>query len=157
LRHTFVPRIRYLGFTTRGKKGPLTTTGDLYACESRTNFFTNINRQQAGSPPRTAEGVRTSAGDVGVTTSPTIIEIDPIRSVPGGDEDLVEDQPQIDLALGVLETSSAQYLHLHLQAHGCRGGQLTGITPLGNRIGSKITRTCRPCGPASSPSITHLQ
>jgi hypothetical protein len=35
LRHTFVPRIRYLGFTTRGKKGPLTTTGDLSACMSK--------------------------------------------------------------------------------------------------------------------------
>jgi hypothetical protein len=34
LRHTFVPRIRYLGFITRGKKGPLTTTGDLSACKS---------------------------------------------------------------------------------------------------------------------------
>jgi hypothetical protein len=34
-RHTFVPRIRYLGFTTRGKKGPLTTTGDLSACKSK--------------------------------------------------------------------------------------------------------------------------
>jgi hypothetical protein len=29
-----VPRIRYLGFTTQGKKGPLTTTGDLSACKS---------------------------------------------------------------------------------------------------------------------------
>jgi hypothetical protein len=27
----------------------LTTTGDLYACESRTNFDTNINRQQRAS------------------------------------------------------------------------------------------------------------
>jgi hypothetical protein len=35
LRHTFVPRIRYLGFTTRGKKGPLTTTGDLPTCKSK--------------------------------------------------------------------------------------------------------------------------
>jgi hypothetical protein len=35
LRHTFVPRIRYLGFTTRGKMGPLTTTGDLSACKSK--------------------------------------------------------------------------------------------------------------------------
>jgi hypothetical protein len=41
-----VPRIRYLGFTTRGKKGPLTTTGDLSACKSQTNFDTIINRQQ---------------------------------------------------------------------------------------------------------------
>jgi hypothetical protein len=30
-----VPRIQYLGFTTRGKKGPLTTTGDLSACKSK--------------------------------------------------------------------------------------------------------------------------
>jgi hypothetical protein len=30
-----VPRIRYLGFTTRGKKGPLITTGDLSACKSK--------------------------------------------------------------------------------------------------------------------------
>jgi hypothetical protein len=30
-----VPRIRYLGFTTQGKKGPLTTTGDLSACKSK--------------------------------------------------------------------------------------------------------------------------
>jgi hypothetical protein len=35
LRHTFVPRIQYLGFTTRGKKGPLTTTRDLSACKSK--------------------------------------------------------------------------------------------------------------------------
>jgi hypothetical protein len=30
-----VPQIRYLGFTTRGKKGPLTTTGDLSTCKSK--------------------------------------------------------------------------------------------------------------------------
>jgi hypothetical protein len=35
LHHTFVPRIRYLAFTTRGKKGPLTTTRDLSACKSK--------------------------------------------------------------------------------------------------------------------------
>jgi hypothetical protein len=33
--HTFVPQIRYLGFTIRMKKGPLTTTGDLSACKSK--------------------------------------------------------------------------------------------------------------------------
>jgi hypothetical protein len=31
----------------------LTTTGDLYACESRTNFDTNINRQQTFAEART--------------------------------------------------------------------------------------------------------
>jgi hypothetical protein len=30
-----VPRIRYLGFATRGKKGPFTTTRDLSACKSK--------------------------------------------------------------------------------------------------------------------------
>jgi hypothetical protein len=57
------------------------------------------------SPPRAAEGVETSAGDVGATTSPTIIDIDSIRTVPGGAEDLVGDQPQIDLAPRGPETS----------------------------------------------------
>jgi hypothetical protein len=59
------------------------------------------------SPPRAAEGVETSAGDVGAMTSPTIIDVDPIRTVPGGCEDLVGDQPQIDLAPEGLETSGA--------------------------------------------------
>jgi hypothetical protein len=52
--------------------------------------------------------VGTSAGDVGATASPTIIDADPILTVPGGGEDLVGDQPQIDLAPGGLETSGAQ-------------------------------------------------
>jgi hypothetical protein len=59
------------------------------------------------SPPRVDEGVETSAGDVGATTSPVIIDVYPIRIVPGGAEDLVGDQPQIDMALGGLETSGA--------------------------------------------------
>jgi hypothetical protein len=63
---------------------------------------------RAGSPPRSAEGVGTSAGDVGATTFPTIIDIDPIRTVPSGAEDVVGDQPQIDLAPGGPETSGAQ-------------------------------------------------
>jgi hypothetical protein len=46
---------------------------------------------RADSSLRTAEGVGTSAGDVRVTTSPTIIDVDPIRSVPGGAKDLVGD------------------------------------------------------------------
>jgi hypothetical protein len=60
------------------------------------------------TPPRVTEVVGTSAGDIGVTASPTIIDADPIRTVPGGGEDLVGDEPQIDLALGGPETSSAQ-------------------------------------------------
>jgi hypothetical protein len=37
-----------------------------------------------------------------------IIDVDPIRTVPRGGEDLVGDQPQIDLAPGGPETSGAQ-------------------------------------------------
>jgi hypothetical protein len=62
---------------------------------------------RVGSPSHTTEGVGTSAGDVGATASPTIIDIDPIRTVPGGAEDMVGDQPQIDLAPGGPETSGA--------------------------------------------------
>jgi hypothetical protein len=50
----------------------------------------------------------TSAGDMGATTSPTIIDVNPISAVPGGVEDLVRDQPQIDLAPGGPGTSGAQ-------------------------------------------------
>jgi hypothetical protein len=60
------------------------------------------------TPPRAANARGASAGDVGATTSPTIIDADPISAVPGGAEDLVRDQPQIDLAPGGLETSSTQ-------------------------------------------------
>jgi hypothetical protein len=35
---------------------------------------------RVGTPPRVAEVVGTSAGDVGATTSPTIIDADPIRT-----------------------------------------------------------------------------
>jgi hypothetical protein len=61
------------------------------------------------TPPCVVDaGGVTSAGDVGVTTSPTIIDVNPISAVPGGAEDLVRDQPQIDLALGGPGTSGAQ-------------------------------------------------
>jgi hypothetical protein len=48
---------------------------------------------RVGTPPRIAVVVGTSAGDVGVTTSPTIFDADPNRTVSGGGEDLVGDQP----------------------------------------------------------------
>jgi hypothetical protein len=63
---------------------------------------------KVNTPPRAAEAVGASAGDVGATSSPTIIDVDPIRAVPDGAEDLVMDQPQIDLAPGGPETSGAQ-------------------------------------------------
>jgi hypothetical protein len=63
---------------------------------------------RAGSSLHTAEGVETSAGEVGATTSPAIVDVDPIRAVPGGTEDVAGDQPQIDLAPGGPEASGAQ-------------------------------------------------
>jgi hypothetical protein len=63
---------------------------------------------RAGSPLHTTEGVGTSAGEVGATTSPTIIDVDSIRAVLGGAEGVVGDQPQIDLAAGSPGTSGAQ-------------------------------------------------
>jgi hypothetical protein len=47
-------------------------------------------------------------GDVRATTSPTIVDIDPISAVPGGAKELVRDQPQIDQELGGPKTSGAQ-------------------------------------------------
>jgi hypothetical protein len=67
-----------------------------------------VANTRAGSPPHTTEGIGTLAGDIGTTTSTTIIDVDPIRTVPGGAEDVVGDQPQIDLAPGGPETSGAQ-------------------------------------------------
>jgi hypothetical protein len=54
----------------------------------------------AGSSLHADEGVETSAGGVGATTSPTFVDVAPIRAVPDGARDVAEDQPQIDLAPG---------------------------------------------------------
>jgi hypothetical protein len=71
---------------------------------------TPVADTRVNTPPRTTEAVEASVGDVGATISPTIIEVDPIRAVPGGAEDLVRDQLQIDLVPGGPETSGAQVL-----------------------------------------------
>jgi hypothetical protein len=63
---------------------------------------------RAGSSLHTTEGVDTSAREVGAATSPTVVDVDPIRAVPGGTKDVAGDQPQIDLAPGGPEASGAQ-------------------------------------------------
>jgi hypothetical protein len=55
---------------------------------------------RAGSSLHAVEGVETSAGGLGAVTSPTIVDVDPIRAVPDAARDVAEDQPQIDLAPG---------------------------------------------------------
>jgi hypothetical protein len=63
------------------------------------------------SPPHAVEaGEGTSVGDVGATISPRIIDADPISARPGGVEDLIKDQPQIDQVPSGPETSGAQVL-----------------------------------------------
>jgi hypothetical protein len=59
------------------------------------------------TPSRTAVAGGASAGDVGATVSPAVIDVDPISVVPGGTDDLVRYQPQIDLAPGGPGTSGA--------------------------------------------------
>jgi hypothetical protein len=64
---------------------------------------------RVGSSLHAAEGVETSAGGgVGATTSPTVVDVDPIRAVPDGARDVTEDQPQIDLAPGGPGVSGVQ-------------------------------------------------
>jgi hypothetical protein len=60
------------------------------------------------TPPRTVDAGGASARDIGATVSPAVIDVDPISVVPGGTDDLVRDQPQIDLAPGGPGTSGAQ-------------------------------------------------
>jgi hypothetical protein len=60
------------------------------------------------TPPRAADAGGASGGDVRVTASPAVIDVDPISAVPGGADDLVRDRPQIDLAPGGPGTSGAQ-------------------------------------------------
>jgi hypothetical protein len=67
-----------------------------------------VTDTRAGSSLHTAEGVETSVGGVGATTSPSVVDVDPIRVLPDGARDVAEDQPQIDLAPGGPEASGAQ-------------------------------------------------
>jgi hypothetical protein len=62
------------------------------------------------SPARAVDaGAGGAVGDVRTPASPGIIDMDPISSRPAGaDNDLVKDQPQIDLALRGSGTFGAQ-------------------------------------------------
>jgi hypothetical protein len=68
----------------------------------------SVADMRAGSSLHVAEGVETSARGVGATTSPTIVDVNPIRAVPDGARDVAEDQPQNDLASGGPGVSGAQ-------------------------------------------------
>jgi hypothetical protein len=50
-----------------------------------------VTDMRVGYSLHTTEGVETSAGEVGATTSPTVVDVDPIRVVPGGTKDVAGD------------------------------------------------------------------
>jgi hypothetical protein len=76
-----------------------TTTPPRGAVESRvTSPRVVVSRME--TPPRVVEAGGASGGDVGATTSPTIIDVNPVSARPAGAEDLVRDQPQIDQVHG---------------------------------------------------------
>jgi hypothetical protein len=85
-----------------------TTTPPRGAVESRATSMP-VADARVETPPRTADARgATYTGDVGATTSPTIIDVDPISARHAGAEDLVRDQPQIDQVLVGPGTSSMQ-------------------------------------------------
>jgi hypothetical protein len=67
-----------------------TTTPLCAAVESRTTS-PPVAAVRVETPPHVADAGGACAGDVRATTSPTIIDADPINAVPGGAEDLVRD------------------------------------------------------------------
>jgi hypothetical protein len=68
-----------------------TATPPRGAAESRA-ASPPIEDTRAASPPRTVEAVEgASVGDVGVMTSPRIIDVAPISARPAGGEDLMKD------------------------------------------------------------------
>jgi hypothetical protein len=50
-----------------------------------------VTGTRAGSSLHTTKGVETLVGEVGATTSPTVVDVDPIRAVPDGAKDVDED------------------------------------------------------------------
>jgi hypothetical protein len=104
-------------------------------------------------PPVADAGGITSTGDIRATTSPMIIDIDPINARPVRAEDLVRHQPQIDQALVGPETSGAQVPQpLPSSSRLPRRTINWNHTPW-QEDWFEETRTCRPCRRASLPSI----
>jgi hypothetical protein len=84
-----------------------TATPPLGAVESRVTSLL-VADSRVDAPPHAGEVGGASAGAVGATTSPRVIDVDPINARPTGAEDLVKDQPQIDQAPGGPGTYGAQ-------------------------------------------------
>jgi hypothetical protein len=104
---------------SRTRSADLTVVGEALADDARTSTPPRgavesratsppVVVSRVETPPRIIDvGGATSTGDVRATTSPTIIDVDPISARPAGAEDLIRDQPQIDQAPGGPGTSGA--------------------------------------------------
>jgi hypothetical protein len=85
-----------------------TATPPLGAAENRTTLPLVVDSRVA-SPPRAIDaGEGGAVGDVRMPASLGIIDVDPIGCRPGGADDLVKEQPQIDHASRGPRTSGAQ-------------------------------------------------
>jgi hypothetical protein len=85
-----------------------TTTPPRGAAESREASPLVKNTRVASLPRAIEAGDGTSVGDVGATTSPRVIDVDPISARTAGAKNLIKDQPQIDQAPKGPGTSGAQ-------------------------------------------------
>jgi hypothetical protein len=71
----------------------------------------DADSRTATPPPAADAGAQGVVGDVGTSSSPWVIDVDPISVMPGGaEEDLVRDQAQIDQASKGPGMSGAQVL-----------------------------------------------
>jgi hypothetical protein len=100
------------------------------------------------TPPRADDaGARGALGDIGTSASPRVIDIDPINARPGGMEEAWSRiRPRLTKRRKVRGRLAHRYLILLRRARGCRDERLTGMTLLGRRTSSTITKICGLCG-----------
>jgi hypothetical protein len=84
-----------------------TGTSPPVAGEKRTTPPPMADSRTASTPRADDAGAEGVVGDVGTPASPRIIDVNPISARPGGDNDLVKDQAQIEQAPGGPGMSSA--------------------------------------------------
>jgi hypothetical protein len=76
----------------------------------------SVTDTRAGSSLNATEGVETSAGGVGATTSPTVVDVDPIRVVPDGRGTWLKTSLRLTWRREVQKCLAHRYLHLQLRA-----------------------------------------
>jgi hypothetical protein len=73
-----------------------------------------VTDTRAGSSLHTVEGVDTSVGEVGATTSPTVVDVDPIRAVLMGRRTWPRTSHRSTWHWEVQKRPAHRYLHLQL-------------------------------------------